>query len=68
MEEKLLLKMLHKSFQQYGRDLTIDPLNEKEKKELIKEAVKQQQTDPDSEWFEIIEDIIYEYVTNQEII
>ncbi|MEC2075789.1 YqzH family protein [Metabacillus fastidiosus] len=68
MEEKLLLKMLDKSFQQYGRDLTIDPLNEKEKKELIKEAVKQQQADSNSKWFEIIEDIVYEYVTNQEII
>lgn len=65
MEEKLLIKMIEKCFQQYGRNLINNPLDEEEMKELIRELVRQQQVDSSSEWFEMIEDIVYEYVTNQ---
>ncbi len=64
MEDKILKKMLRKSFIQYGRDLDEDPLYDEVLAYLI-QKIKVDKTD-DSEWYEVVEDVIYSYLTNQE--
>ncbi|WP_299088169.1 YqzH family protein [uncultured Metabacillus sp.] len=64
MEEKFLLKMLRNSFLQYGRDLDEDPLSKDDYIQLLEKAVNEK--DQDTEWYEVIEDIVYGYVTNQD--
>lgn len=62
MEEKFLLKMLRKSFLQYGRDLNENPLSKEDTEDLLKQLIKSKTED--TEWYEIIEDIVYSYLTN----
>ncbi|MBM7604523.1 hypothetical protein JOC75_002526 [Metabacillus crassostreae] len=62
MEEKFLLKMLRKSFLQYGRDLNENPLSKEDTEGLLKQLRKSKTED--TEWYEIIEDIVYSYLTN----
>ncbi|KKI93064.1 hypothetical protein WQ54_06035 [Bacillus sp. SA1-12] len=64
MDEKFLLKMLRNSFLQYGRDLNEDPLSKDDYIQLIKKAAIEK--DPNTEWYEVIEDVVYAYITNQE--
>lgn len=64
MEEKILLKMLRKSFLQYGRNLDEDPLSSEDSAYLL-EKIATDKND-DTEWYEVIEDAVYSYVTNQE--
>lgn len=64
MEDKILKKMLRKSFLQYGRGLDEDPLYDEVLAYLI-QKIKVDKTD-DSEWYEVVEDVVYSYLTNQE--
>jgi hypothetical protein len=64
MENKFLLKMLKNSFLQYGRDLDIDPLLKDDSLQLIEKITNEK--DKDTEWYEIVEDVVYSYLTNQE--
>ncbi|MFD2214143.1 MULTISPECIES: YqzH family protein [Bacillaceae] len=64
MEEKILLKMLRKSFLQYGRNLNEDPLSSEDSAYLLKKIAADK--NDDTEWYEVIEDAVYSYVTNQE--
>jgi len=64
MEDKILIKMLRKSFLQYGRNLDEDPLSEEDSIYLIKKI--QVDKTEESEWYEVVEDVVYSYITNQE--
>ncbi|WP_243290155.1 YqzH family protein [Bacillus sp. FJAT-47783] len=65
MERKLLDKMIKKSFLQYERNLTIDPLTEKEYERLYEKICHEKETQKTTEWYEIIEDVVYDYITNK---
>lgn len=64
MENKFLLKMLKNSFLQYGRDLDIDPILKDDSLQLIEKITNEK--DKDTEWYEVVEDVVYSYLTNQE--
>ncbi|MGM0874094.1 MAG: YqzH family protein [Bacillota bacterium] len=64
MEQKFLLKMLRNSFLQYGRDLDEDPLPKADYIQLIEKITGTK--DDHSEWYEVVEDVVYGYLTNQE--
>ncbi len=64
MEDKILKKMLRRSFLQYGRNLDVDPLSEEDNIFLIKK-ITMDKTD-ESEWYEVVEDVVYSFLTNQE--
>jgi hypothetical protein len=64
MEKKFLLKMLRKSFLQYGRHLDEDPLSNEDYIQLMKKITNTK--DDHSEWYEVVEDVVYGYLTNQE--
>lgn len=56
MEDKILTKMLRKSFLQYGRNLDVDPLSEEDNSYLI-QKITIDKTD-ESEWYEVVEDVV----------
>ncbi|MCM3440895.1 YqzH family protein [Metabacillus halosaccharovorans] len=64
MEAKILKKMLKKSFLQYGRNLDVDPLSEEENIYLLQKITVDK--NEESEWYEVVEDVVYSYLTNQE--
>ncbi|KEZ50839.1 YqzH family protein [Metabacillus indicus] len=63
MNGKWILKMILQSFQQYELQ---GSLSKKEEEELV-EKVMQKRAQEDSEWFEAVEDVVYGFVTNQEL-
>ncbi|MGG4490167.1 YqzH family protein, partial [Metabacillus idriensis] len=63
MDEKWICKMIQQAFQQYELE---GSLSEKEAHGLVAKALEKKQQE-DTEWFEIVEDIVYGYVTNQEL-
>ena len=64
MEDKFVVKMLKKSFLQYGRDIDENPLSEDEHIQIMKKI--KETKDQTAEWYEVIEDIVYGYLTNQD--
>jgi hypothetical protein len=62
MDEKWIYKMIQQSFQQYELE---GSLSEKEAHELVAKVIEEKQEE--TEWFEIVEDVVYGYVTNQEL-
>ena len=64
MEDKILIKMLRKSFRQYGRNLDEDPLSEEDSMYLVQKITVDKTKE--NEWYEVIEDVVYSYLTNQE--
>jgi hypothetical protein len=64
MEDKFVVKMLKKSFLQYGRDIDENPLSEDEHIQIMKKI--KETKDQTAEWYEVIEDVVYSYLTNQD--
>ncbi|MFT0800301.1 YqzH family protein [Bacillus swezeyi] len=65
MDEKLIEKMLGQALRQYGRNIAIDPLSPHEK-QILKLAIQERRTEePDEGLHAHIEDVVYDYVTNQ---
>lgn len=50
---------------QYGRNVAIDPLSPDEKQSLKAALQERRNEEPDEDLHAHIEDIIYDYVTNQ---
>ncbi|NTU25215.1 hypothetical protein HPX95_03265 [Bacillus tequilensis] len=63
--EKFVEKMLGQALRQYGRNVAIDPLSPYEKQSLIAALKERRNEEPDEDLYAHIEDIIYDYVTNQ---
>ncbi|MDA1474961.1 YqzH family protein [Bacillus changyiensis] len=65
MNEKLIEKMLGQTLRQYGRHVEIDPITPHEK-QLLKQALTEKRLkEPAEDLHAHIEDVIYDYVTNQ---
>ncbi|MBZ5750439.1 MULTISPECIES: YqzH family protein [Metabacillus] len=64
MEDKFVVKMLKKSFLQYGRNIDENPLSEDEHIQIMKKI--KEAKDQTAEWYEVIEDVVYSYLTNQD--
>jgi hypothetical protein len=63
MDKKFILKMVRQSFKQYHRDLGIDPLQEEEYVKLYEQIILiREKTNADLH--DIINDVIYEYLTD----
>jgi hypothetical protein len=66
VDRLFLEKMIERVFAQYGRDLHHSPLPEDEWEKLCNHIVQNREIDHKTEWFELVEDAVYEYITNQE--
>ncbi|MFY0757694.1 YqzH family protein [Metabacillus dongyingensis] len=63
MDEKWIYKMIQQSFQQYELE---GSLSKKEAHDLVAKVIEKKQQE-ETEWFEVVEDVVYGYVTNQEL-
>jgi hypothetical protein len=63
MDKKFILKMVQQSFKQYHRDLRTDPLLEEEYVKLYEQIILiKEKTNADLH--DIVNDVIYEYLTD----
>ncbi|MGE6629427.1 YqzH family protein [Bacillus sp. NPDC077027] len=65
MDARLLEKMLGQSLRQYGRNVANHPLSPLETSALIEALRTRQEDEPEEDLHIHIEDVIYDYVTNQ---
>lgn len=65
MMDQFIEKMLGQALRQYGRNLSTDPLSPYEKQRLKKALEERRNEEPDEDLHAHVEDIIYDYVTNQ---
>jgi hypothetical protein len=63
MDKKFILKMIQQSFKQYHRDLEVDPLRGEEYVQLYEQIIHLKEK-TNSDLHDIVNDVIYEYLTN----
>ncbi|WP_204417687.1 YqzH family protein [Bacillus tianshenii] len=63
MENKLLRKMIRNCFIQYQHDLESVPLSEEDYIRMTAEITEILRTDDASDVFEIVNDVVYEYLS-----
>jgi hypothetical protein len=63
MEKKLIKKMILNCFKQYYETDTI-PLNEKDMEGLIGEILKAKEEEPATDLYEVVNDRVYEFLSN----
>ncbi|MBM7651529.1 YqzH family protein [Neobacillus cucumis] len=63
MEKKLVVKMINNCFKQYYETDAI-PISEQELVHLINRILKWKEDEPAADLYEIVNDVIYEYLTN----
>jgi hypothetical protein len=63
MDKKFVLKMIKQNFKQYHRDLEVNPLSEEESEHLYNQ-VKTLRTETNADLHDIVNDVIYEFLTN----
>jgi len=63
MEHKLLIKMINNCFLQYSHDIDSLGLSPTELLELCKKIINEKENNPDIEIYELVNDIVYEYLT-----
>jgi hypothetical protein len=63
MEKKLVVKMINNCFKQYYETDSI-PISEQELEQLINRILQWKEDEPAADLYEIVNDVIYEYLTN----
>jgi hypothetical protein len=64
MNEALIKNMIRNCFYQYHYTKETLPLSESDYRQLLEEIWKMQRAQPDAELYELIEDAVYEFITN----
>ncbi|MFP3124428.1 YqzH family protein [Ectobacillus funiculus] len=64
MNEALIKNMIRNCFYQYHYTKETLPLSESDYRRLLEEIWKMQRDQPDAELYELIEDVVYEFITN----
>ncbi|MFC3882815.1 YqzH family protein [Bacillus songklensis] len=65
MEKKLIYKMIRNCFIQYNHLSESIPLSEKDYEDLYAKINKRSAQEPDSDLHEIVQDIVYDYLTEE---
>ncbi|WP_285755903.1 YqzH family protein [Parageobacillus sp. G301] len=63
LDEKWLKKLIRNCFVQYGHDTECLPLNDSEWKQLCEKILLEKTNHEDMDMYEIVHDVIYEYIT-----
>jgi hypothetical protein len=63
MEKKLVVKMIKNCFKQYYETDTV-PISEPELERLMNRILQWKDEEPAADLYEIVNDVIYEYLTN----
>lgn len=64
MDKKLILKMIQNCFKQYYSDADSLPINSMEMEQLCNKIVKITREEKNVELYEVVNDTVYEYLTN----
>lgn len=64
MDEALIKNMIRNCFYQYHYTKETLPLSESDYRQLLEEVRRMQGDQPSAELYEIIEDAVYEFITN----
>ncbi|MFB6465910.1 YqzH family protein [Cytobacillus sp. Hz8] len=64
MEKKLILKMIENSLKKYYRENEVFPLSAQDYEELYKKVLITRTAYAETELYEVIHDVVYEYITN----
>ncbi|PLR99834.1 YqzH family protein [Bacillus sp. T33-2] len=64
VDEKLIRKMIEKCFRQYRHESDELPLNEQDYKILCRKIAEMKANEPGADLHDIINDAVYEYLTN----
>ncbi|TYS68232.1 hypothetical protein FZC76_10840 [Sutcliffiella horikoshii] len=63
MERNLVKKMIRNCFVQYQHDFESVPLSEEEYEKMAEEVSRAVAEDPDLEVFDVVNDVVYEYLS-----
>jgi YqzH-like protein len=63
MDQALIKKYIRNCFLQYAHSQTSIPIGEEEYKDLIKQVVQIKKQQPTLEYIEIVQDVVYEFLT-----
>lgn len=63
MDEKWLAKLVRNCLLQYGYDTESFPLNDSEWRQLREKILSAKTNDEEMDMYEIVNDVIYEYIT-----
>jgi len=63
LDEKWLKKLVQNCLRQYGRDTEAFPLTDSEWADLYQNIVLENETHPEMNVYEIVHDVVYEYMT-----
>jgi YqzH-like protein len=63
MEKKFVVKMIENCFKQYGHNRESLPLNEDDCEQLYQKVMDLIEEEPLSDLYTIINDVVYEYLT-----
>ncbi|WP_335556890.1 YqzH family protein [Neobacillus vireti] len=63
MEKKLVVKMIKNCFKQYY-ETDSNPINEQDLEVLTKQILDLKEGEPQTELYEIVNDVVYEFLTN----
>jgi hypothetical protein len=64
MEKKLILKMIQNCFKQYYSDADMLPLNNEDMNMLCDQILKIKSEEPGIDLYEVVNDRVYEFLTN----
>lgn len=64
MNEALIRNMIRNCFYQYHYTKETLPLSESDYKQLLGEVQRMQRNQPNAELYEMIEDVVYEFITS----
>ena len=67
MNEALIRNMIRNCFYQYHYTKETLPLSESDYRQLLEAIWRMQRDQPDAELYELIEDVVYEFLTNSSI-
>jgi hypothetical protein len=63
MDTKLLKKMIRNCFSSYNHDINTFPLTNEDYEELCKKIISEKEKQPDIELYELVNDLVYDYLT-----
>ena len=64
MDKKLIRKMVQKCFLQYSSGEDLLALSEEDFEKIYSSIAEMETKEPKSEIYEIVNDVVYEYITN----
>ncbi|MGE8204428.1 YqzH family protein [Heyndrickxia sp. NPDC080065] len=63
MDKKFIFKLINQCFKQYHYEMQTYEINEEDYEALYKEILEEKQKDPDTGLHDLVNDVVYAYLT-----